>query len=391
MRKKLTASVIAKLSVPEGKSYIKLFDTEVSGLGVRITASGVASFIFEKRPKGLGKMKQKTIGRCSDMSVDHARQIARNLVLEFSSDTYILTEMRKSAIPTFKDAVQIYESLHLSKKSPNYREKTLGTISRYLMKPLGDLKVSDVSRTEIVSIITPIMHAEKHSTAKMIWEAASNVLTWAVRFGHRELNPLLHSKPNFQERSRERYLSLDEVKSIWNACDSLKEPHKAAVRLLIVLPLRKTEFLHSVWGEIDEDWITIPSRRTKNNDQLSLFLSNFAQEQLPIRRNDTDLMFSTDGNVPTRLGSKIQNKLREVSGVHDWQFHDFRRTFSTHMYEANIQGLLGHSYIIDACLNHRDSTRRGVAGIYNRAEYKDLKKIALQAWSDIIAGAVNDG
>ena len=46
MRKKLTASVIAKLSVPEGKSYIKLFDTEVTGLGVRITASGVASFIF---------------------------------------------------------------------------------------------------------------------------------------------------------------------------------------------------------------------------------------------------------------------------------------------------------------------------------------------------------
>jgi len=41
MRKKLTNTVIAKL-----------FDTDVGGLGVRKMASGVATFIFEMRPKG---------------------------------------------------------------------------------------------------------------------------------------------------------------------------------------------------------------------------------------------------------------------------------------------------------------------------------------------------
>ena len=52
MRKKLTASVLAKLKVPEGKASIKLFDSEVSGFGVRLMSSGISSFIFEKRPKG---------------------------------------------------------------------------------------------------------------------------------------------------------------------------------------------------------------------------------------------------------------------------------------------------------------------------------------------------
>ena len=42
MRKKLTATTIANLQVEEGKAYAKLFDTEVTGLGVRKTAKGVA-------------------------------------------------------------------------------------------------------------------------------------------------------------------------------------------------------------------------------------------------------------------------------------------------------------------------------------------------------------
>ena len=67
MRKKLTNTVIAKLAVPEGKQSVKLFDTDVGGLGVRKMASAVATFIFEMRPKGAGAMKQVKIGRCSDM------------------------------------------------------------------------------------------------------------------------------------------------------------------------------------------------------------------------------------------------------------------------------------------------------------------------------------
>ena len=34
MCKKLTASITTKLQVPEGKRYVKLFDSEVAGLAV---------------------------------------------------------------------------------------------------------------------------------------------------------------------------------------------------------------------------------------------------------------------------------------------------------------------------------------------------------------------
>ena len=248
------------------------------------------------------------------------------------------------------------------------------------------LKVSDVKRQHVAAIVTPLMRDGKDPTAQMVWEAVSNVLTWAVKFGHRDDNPLIRLKPDFKKVARDRVLSMEEVTAVWKAADSLSEVHKAAVRLLILLPFRKTEFLSCRWTELNGAWLSIPPERTKNSDATSLFLSPFAAAQLTARRNDSHLIFTTDGKVATRLGSKIQRKLREGADIPQWQFHDFRRTFSTHMNER------GHPFhIIEACLNHRDPTRRGVAGVYNRAEYRAAKQTVLQAWSDLVEEAVSGG
>jgi hypothetical protein len=45
-------------------------------------------------------------------------------------------------------------------------------------------------------------------------------------------------------------------------------------------------------------------------------------------------------------------------------------------------------YMIEACLNHRDGTRQGVSGVYNRAEYKQQKQAILQQWSDMVEAEV---
>ena len=383
MRKKLTNTVIAKLAVPEGKQSVKLFDTDVGGLGVRKMASGVATFIFEMRPQGAGSMKQVKIGRCGDMSVDRARARARELALDFTSPDFLQTEAARGQTPTFGEAVRLYDQLALSKKSATYREKTIGTLRRYAERPLGLLKVTDVQRQHVAAIITPLMVDGRDATAQMVWEAVSNVLTWAVKFGHRDDNPLIRLKPDFKKVARNRVLLMEEVAAVWKVADSLSEVHRAAVRLLILLPFRKSEFLSCRWTELDGEWLSIPPERTKNSDATSLFLSSFAAAQLPARRNHSHLIFTTDGKVATRLGSKIQAKLRDGAGIPQWQFHDFRRTFSTHMNEG------GHpSHVIEACLNHRDPTRRGVAGVYNRAEYRAAKQTVLQAWSDLVEAAV---
>ena len=130
MRRKLTATLVAKLTVPDGKKSIKIFDTEVAGLGVRKMATGIASFIFEKRPKGAAAAKQITLGRCGDWTVDQARAKARQLAVDFSSPDYLSSEAIKGTTPTFAEAAALYDEMTLRQKSSNYRNKTLGTLKR---------------------------------------------------------------------------------------------------------------------------------------------------------------------------------------------------------------------------------------------------------------------
>jgi len=384
MRKKLTAKLIAALVVPEGKRQIKQFDTEVGGLAVRKMKSGVSTFIFEKRPKGAKAAKQITIGRCGDWSIDQARAKARELAVELASPQFLKSEAIKGATPTFAEAVALYDEMVLSNKSPNYRDKTLGSLRRYLLAPLGALKVSDIARMHLVAVVTPLMRADKHPSAQIVWEAASNVLTWAVRNDYRDDNPLIRIKPEFHKTTRDRFLTLDEVAAVWEAADALSDVHRAAVRTLILAPFRKSELLGCSWSDLNEGWLAISAERTKTKAATALYLSPFASEQLPAVRNDSDLIFTTTGDAPTRLGSKIKAKLDAQLDMPPWVFHDFRRTFSTHMNEADAP-----SFLIEACLNHKDGTRRGVAGIYNRAEYREQKKAVSQRWSAMVEGAVN--
>ena len=61
------------------------------------------------------------------------------------------------------------------------------------------------------------------------------------------------------------------------------------------------------------------------------------------------------------------------------------------MHEALIDGIANQHFVIEACLNHRDGTRQGVAGVYNRAQYRAQKQTVMQAWSDLVETAVGRG
>ena len=238
----------------------------------------------------------------------------------------------------------------------------------------------------MAQIVTKIMQDDKHPTAEMVWVSISNVLSWAVRFGYLDNNPLTGVKPKFKLNARRRFLSIEELASLWRAAECLSAPQKSAFRTLILLPLRTGELLSSGWQNVDRRWLVVPAERTKNNEESALFISDFAFSVLQTPANETDLLFTTNNRTPLVLGTKISVKITAESGVSNWVYHDIRRTFSTHLNER------GHpSHIIEACLNHSDPTRRGVAGVYNRAEYRAAKQMVLQAWSDLVEEAVSGG
>jgi len=384
MRKKITNSVVSKLSPAPDKRQVIIYDTEVAGFGVRAMASGVKTFIFYKRPKNTTSAVQITIARCTEMNVEEARDRARKLAIDYRSGDYLKKISTDRAIPTLLEAIFQYDALELSQKRPRYRQETLGYLNRHVVPTLGKLKLNDITRKHVASVVEKFIKSGQHATAKSVWGAVSTLLSFAMRFGYVESNVILNHPPKFRTAARNRFLQLNELRAIWLATDGISSLHRSAVRMLILLPLRKNELLNLRWSDIDEKWLTVPGERTKNGDELSLYLTDFLATSFPPKRSGTDLLFSTNGKSPMVLGSKVKRKLLENFTIPQWQYHDFRRTFSTHMHETSQD-----SIAIEACLNHRDPTRRGVAGVYNRAQYKARKQAILQGWSDIVEEEVN--
>jgi integrase len=106
-------------------------------------------------------------------------------------------------------------------------------------------------------------------------------------------------------------------------------------------------------------------------------------------------VFSTNGKTAVsgfsrakeRLDASMLAALRETTAeatLDPWILHDLRRTAATGM-----AGLRILPHVVDRILNHTSGTIRGVARVYNRFEYLDDRKAALEAWGRKVRALVS--
>jgi hypothetical protein len=257
MRQKITASVVAKLNCPSEKAQAWVRDSEVSGFAVRITNKGIKSFVFERRPKGVARVKQITIGRCGEWSVEQARDAARKLAVEFSDPDYLQKRSEAKARKSFSDAFSQYAETKLSTLAETTRNKHRGFFDREILPLVGNLPLEKFTRRHLSGIILPIQQKGHQGTASGVWKAVSAFLTWCVKVGLLEVNPVLGATPEFAIKKRQRFLSLDEIRRVWLAANTVNSVRCSAIRLLLLLPFRKTEFTLSRWDEYDGNYLHI--------------------------------------------------------------------------------------------------------------------------------------
>jgi hypothetical protein len=70
------------------------------------------------------------------------------------------------------------------------------------------------------------------------------------------------------------------------------------------------------------------------------------------------------------------SQLDIASGISGWWLHDLRRTLAT-----GLQRLGVRLEVTEAVLNHLSGSRAGVVGIYQRHDWAEEKRAALDAWS----------
>lgn len=263
---------------------------------------------------------------------------------------------------------------------------------------LGTIKLRDVRPTHIDAMLKAIVKRGAPTMANDVVRWVKRMFDYAIKREKAETNPAAAfnvADAGGKEESRERWLSRDELAKLFqamrDAAGSFAIENAHAVRLLLMLAVRKEELIAAQWHEFDLAagvW-ALPAERTKTGAAIDIPLPARAVEALrelhrlaggsayvfPARKMQTQQVPHIDLNtVNAALNKHVKPRMKDVP---NFTIHDFRRTARSHLPALGVD-----PHVAERCLNHKI---KGVAGIYDRHAYFDERKAGLNAWAGLLA------
>ncbi|HVN64342.1 MAG TPA: tyrosine-type recombinase/integrase, partial [Candidatus Binataceae bacterium] len=360
---------------------LEFWDEKLPGFGLRVTEKGVKSWSAVYRVKG--RWRRFTIGTHPQLPLADARKLAKGVLRDagLGNDPAEQKQAARDA-DTFGELAQLYLDRHakINKRSWGEDERI---IDHDLKHRWGNRKAADIARRDVIALLDEIVARGSGVMANRVRALISKIFNFAIGRGIVEHNPAYRVPRPGQEHQRERFLSADEIRKVWNPVDSESPKFAAAFRLALLTAQRKSEVLGMTWSELDLEggWWTIPGERTKNKLAHRVPLGPQAlailREQRKMAKEGATFVFS-GGKRELSLANlqKPMRRLKEATKV-DFKFHDLRRTAATHMGSLCIPRL-----VISKILNH---VERSVTAIYDRSTYDSEKKAALLKWDRRLA------
>ena len=159
MAEKLT-DACARKSLPPTKGQTFLWDTEVRGFALRVTAGGAKSFVLDYRVDG--RQRRITLGNYPDWTVQAARAAAKVMKREVDQGQDPMGDRRAlREAPTVQNLWERYQDEKLTKKAPRSQIDETSMWQKIILPRLGKLRVADVSYNDIHELhrdITRVRH-----------------------------------------------------------------------------------------------------------------------------------------------------------------------------------------------------------------------------------------
>jgi integrase len=388
-----------RLILPAGKAEAFHFDARCPGLAVRIQRTGKPTFTVWFTAPG-GKRKRMTLGPVAGIDLDAARRQATEIVnaARAGRDPSAERKLARRAaadVLTVGDMIDAYLRDHAEgRQRPRTLIETKRALERHWATVHG-LPAAEMTRRDISARLIELKRTSGPVGANRARAHLSAAYAWAMKAGllaQIDVNPVINTV-RVEETTRERVLSPAELRAIWRATDDGTN-HGAIIRLLTLTGARKAEVGGMAWSEIDRDrklW-SLAGARVKNGRPHELPLSWQAWEiisefpELP----RCPFLFGRRGKAPfsgwSQCKARLDARIAEQQGapLAPWRVHDVRRSFATLAAEHELI----EPHIIEAILNHVSGHQNGVAGVYNRAAYREPKRAGLEAWTDWLSNIV---
>ena len=389
---RLTQLAAEKIVAPT-TGRVVYWDRLLPGFGLRITSNGAKSWVASYRLVD-GRKVMETIGTLAKIpKIDNARHAARESMEKAAAGDNPVGEKRTVAarndVNTVGAAVARYlehcdRNLKLSTAKEWRRIFEHDVLPRWRDRPLAAITKGDV--LELLDDKAGRRERKRKGLTEGAAVQANRTLTrlrtffgWAAANNLVDADPTAGVRKPAKETPRDRVLTDDEIIAFWEGAEQLGQPFGLVFRLMLLTAQRESEVAGMRWSELDLEgrvWI-IPAARAKNNKMHIVHLSALAIEvldQVP-RIVDQDLVFSGNGRTPVSGFSSAKGRLDAAMGVTDWVLHDLRRTATTGLARLGIA-----PHVADRVLNHTAGTIRGVAATYNRFQYLEERKAALDSW-----------
>jgi integrase len=354
---KLTPALIAKLPAPTDRPWVAVYDTEVTGLGVRTMKSGAQSYVLRYRVHGIERLY--TIGDVKDWTLKEARAEARRLrqLVDQGRDPQAERRAELDA-PTVNDAIERWRKERVPRMRPRSAKEAEGLIRQWIASKLGDRKIASVTHTDTDHFFQGI---KTPARANRTIELFGRLCRLAIRWGWLERNPC-EGIEKHREFPRHRYLSNDELARLI----AVLEHYPARLPALLILLLlatgaRFSEVATMLWEHVhDLDgpaavWIK-PATTTKQEKLHRVPLNQTACGILrEIRAKRADLLSpyifpapQGRGRVPVRHIDYHWRIIRNAAGLNDFRLHDLRHSFASLVISSGeslpvVGALLGHS------------------------------------------------
>ena len=177
---KLTAAKAKSLSKPGRYG-------DGDGLYLRIAPGGSKQWVL--RIVVQGKRRDVGLGPYPAISLAQARHKAASYRVAVMDGRDPLAEKRKAETPTFREAAEEVYKLNKPRwKNAKHTTSWRQTLEKDAMPSIGDMRVGEIGREEVLRILTPIWTA-KPETARRVRQRIRTILRWAQAHGFIENNP----------------------------------------------------------------------------------------------------------------------------------------------------------------------------------------------------------
>ena len=326
-----------------------------------------------------------SLGSYPSISLAEARQksLQHGATVQSGIDPRRKIKEEKISNLTIAEVASEYIERHCRQHQKSWQE-TERMFRLHILPELGKVSIQNLRREHGIQLMDTL--AEKGLTVQVnrVIAALKAFLNWAVEdrdlIEHNPVASINRGKfKRFREEKRTRVLSDSELLSIWNSTEVLTEVPAAIVRILILTGQRRDEVRLMSHDELDLQrglWV-LPPERTKSKRQHVVPLSDPVCAELKALNTSGRYVFSVNGETPYAGLKRVKSRLESESGITNWRFHDFRRTFSTSLSALKIPYRDRR-----LCLNH--SVQDSLDDVYDQYDFIEEKRNAMDAWANRI-------